>query len=252
MRREDVDDPVDGLHGVARVQRGEREVAGLRDRQRRLDGLDVAHLADEHDVGVLPEKVPQRLREAVGVASDLALVDEAVFVLVDEFDGILDGHDVVVLGCVDVVDHGGEGRGFSGAGGAGDEDEPLGLFAKLDARPAREAEVVEAADGVRDEAENAAGGSSLEEEVCPEAAHVFHAEGEIELQILFEAGDLALAQDAVQEFLRFFGGERVEFQGHKAAVDADPRRGARGDVEVGASPLNHDLKKFFEADHGMC
>src|SRR5204863_1161608 len=59
VRREHIDDAVDALHGGVGVQRGEREVAGLRDRQRRRDRLEIAHLADEHDVRVLPQRVFQ-------------------------------------------------------------------------------------------------------------------------------------------------------------------------------------------------
>jgi hypothetical protein len=55
VRREHVDDAVDGLLHVGGVQRGERQVAGLGERQRRLDGLEVAHFADQHDVGVLAQ-----------------------------------------------------------------------------------------------------------------------------------------------------------------------------------------------------
>ena len=57
---EHVDDAVDRLRGVVGVQRGEDEVAGLGDGERGRDGLDVAHLADEDDVGVLAEDRPQR------------------------------------------------------------------------------------------------------------------------------------------------------------------------------------------------
>ena len=38
----------------------ERQVPGLGDAQRRLDRLEVAHLADEHDVGVLAQRRAQR------------------------------------------------------------------------------------------------------------------------------------------------------------------------------------------------
>ena len=36
---------------------------GLGDPQRRLDGLQVAHLADQHDVRVLAQRGSQRVRE---------------------------------------------------------------------------------------------------------------------------------------------------------------------------------------------
>src|ERR1700693_3625977 len=46
---EDVQDAVDRLDAAVGVERAEGEVAGLGDDERRLDGLEVAHLADEHD-----------------------------------------------------------------------------------------------------------------------------------------------------------------------------------------------------------
>ena len=61
--REHVEDAVDGLDRAVRVQRGEGEVAGLGDDERRLDRLEVAHLADEHDVGILAQDVLERLLE---------------------------------------------------------------------------------------------------------------------------------------------------------------------------------------------
>ena len=51
-----------------RVQRAERQVARLGQRQRRLDRLEVAQLADQHDVGVLAQHAAQRLAEPVRVA----------------------------------------------------------------------------------------------------------------------------------------------------------------------------------------
>ena len=100
MRREHVDDAVDRLRRRVGVQRPERQVARLGDAQRRLDRLEVAHLADQHDVGILAQRRAQRAREALRVAVHLALVDEAALVLVDELDRVLDRQDVVVpLAC---------------------------------------------------------------------------------------------------------------------------------------------------------
>src|SRR5947199_6554449 len=67
VRREHVDDAVDALHRRIGVQRGEREMPRLGNRQRGGDGLEVAHLADQHDVGGLPQRVFERSGEAVGV-----------------------------------------------------------------------------------------------------------------------------------------------------------------------------------------
>ena len=68
------------------MQRAERQVAGLGDGERGRDGLEVAHLADEHDVGVLAQDGLERVLERVGVGEDLALVHQALLVLVHELD----------------------------------------------------------------------------------------------------------------------------------------------------------------------
>ena len=64
------------------------------------------------------------LREAVGVAVHLALVDQAVLVLVDVLDRILDGEDVLVALGVDLVDHRRQRRRLAAAGRPGDEHQP--------------------------------------------------------------------------------------------------------------------------------
>ena len=93
--REDVDDAVDRLRRVLRVQRREDEVAGLSGGQRGRDRLEVAHLADEDHVGVLAQRGAQREGEGRGVGAELALVDHALLVRVQELDRVLDGHDVL-------------------------------------------------------------------------------------------------------------------------------------------------------------
>ena len=77
VRREDVDDAVDRLRGVLGVQGGEDEVAGLGRGQGDRDRLQVAHLADQDDVGVLAQHVLEGVGERVGVLAHLALVDQA-------------------------------------------------------------------------------------------------------------------------------------------------------------------------------
>src|SRR5215213_8480627 len=113
VRWEDVYDPVDGLRGILSVQRPEDEVPGLRRRYGERDGLEIAHLAYEYHIGVLPEDVLESLGEALGVLVDLALIDDALFVFVQELYRVLHAHDVLVPGLVDLVDHGGEGGRFA-------------------------------------------------------------------------------------------------------------------------------------------
>ena len=116
---------VDGR--VLGVERGEDEVAGLGRGQRGRDRLEVAHLAEEDHVGVLAEGGAQRLGEGRRVGADLALVDDALLVPVQELDRVLDRDDVVGARAVDLVDQGGQRRRLTRAGRAGDEDEPARL-----------------------------------------------------------------------------------------------------------------------------
>src|ERR1017187_3539495 len=55
MRRKHVDDSVDGGRGRVGVQGAKGQVAGFGDAQGRLDRLQVAHFADEYDVGIFTE-----------------------------------------------------------------------------------------------------------------------------------------------------------------------------------------------------
>ena len=71
-----VDDAGDRLGRVEGVQRAHDEMAGLGGEDRGLDRLEVAHLADEDDVGVLAQRAAERVGEAARVVADLALVDD--------------------------------------------------------------------------------------------------------------------------------------------------------------------------------
>src|SRR5215204_3053525 len=195
---EDVDDAVDGRGRGVGVQRGERQVARLRDAQGRLDGLEVAHFADEHHVRVLAQGRAQRLGEAVRVGADLALVNDAGLVRVQELDRVFDGDDVLVSLAVDLVDHRGERRGLTGAGGACDEDEAARTVAEL-RDDGRQPQIVERLDLVRDGAEDRADRAALVEEVGAEARQPTHAEREVQFKRLLEAVLLRVGQNRVGE-----------------------------------------------------
>ena len=92
--REHVDDAVDRLGRVLGVEGAEDEVAGLGRGERGRDGLEVADLADQDDVGVLAQHVLEGGGERLGVLAHLPLVDDRPLVLVEELDRVLDGHDV--------------------------------------------------------------------------------------------------------------------------------------------------------------
>ena len=104
VRRKCVDDPVDGLRRILRVQCGEDQVPGLGGGDGGLDRLQVAHLTYQDDVRVLPKDVLEGARKGEGVRADLALVHDAPLVPVQIFDGVLHRHDVDLPFAVHHVD----------------------------------------------------------------------------------------------------------------------------------------------------
>ena len=134
---EELDHAADRLGRVDRVHRREHEVARLGRLERGLRRLGVAELADQDHVRVLAQRAAERLLERLGVEPDLALVDDAGVVVVEDLDRVLDRDDVLLPRAVDVVDHRGERRRLARAGRAGDEDQAAVLLAEpLHARAA--------------------------------------------------------------------------------------------------------------------
>ena len=151
----------------------------------RLGGLDrnrhrleIAHLADEDDVGILAERGAQRALERVGMRADLALVDEALLVVVHELDRILDRDDVVVAVPVDVVDHRAERRRLARAGRSGHEHEALRQPAQLQ-NVRREAELLGGQDLARNHAEDGAWPLAIDEDVGAEPGEPGDLVGEV-------------------------------------------------------------------------
>ena len=150
-RREDVDDPIDGLRRRLGVKSGEDQVACLGRGQGGGDRLQVAHLADQDHVRVLAQGGAQAEGEVGGIGADLALVDNRAFVVVKELDRVLDREDVVrrselitSIIAARVVD-------LPRAGRPGDEDEAARFRGQLP-QDLRDPQGVEAGDLLRDQA----------------------------------------------------------------------------------------------------
>src|SRR5262249_2632575 len=147
----------------------EDEVAGFGGEQGSGNGFEVAHFADEDDVGILTKSGAESGGEIGGVDFDFALVDEALLVAVQELDGVFDGDEGVGAVGVDAVDDGCESGGLAGTGGAGDEDEAALLFANL-ADHGGQIQLFRGADLGGDDAQNHADVAALLKDVDAEAA----------------------------------------------------------------------------------
>src|SRR5580704_6484009 len=238
-----VDDTIDGRGSRVRVQRGKGQVAGFGDAERGFDRFQVSHFSDEHHVGVFTERGTQRVRERMGVRVNFALVDQALLVVVEEFDRILDGDHVLFALCVDLVEHSGERGGLTGTRRPGNKHKTARFVAQT-TNDVRQAERVEALDFPRNGTEHSAHGSALVKDVAAETSKIFQAEGEVQLEVFLEAMLLRIGQHAICQRLGVGGSQRRHIQRTKTAVNADARGAVRGDVEVAAPHLDHLFQQF--------
>lgn len=87
---ENVDDPVHRVRRAVGVQGGQHKLSCFRGCHGDVYGLKIAHFPHEDNVGSLPQSRTQSVYVAVCVNVYLALADDTFFVLVQEFNGILD------------------------------------------------------------------------------------------------------------------------------------------------------------------
>ena len=248
VRREHVDDAVDRLRGVLRVQRREDQVAGLGRGDRGGDRLEVSHLADQDDVGVLAQDVLQRLAEPVGVGADLALVHDALLVLVQELDRVLDGHDVAGPFLVDDVDHAGERGRLARARRAGHHDEPAREPGEIRDDPGQ-TQLFQPLDLERDEPERRAERIPLLVDVHTEPRLTGQRVGHVQLELLLEPLAQLLRQDRVDHALQRPGRQRrVLLQPLQLAVHAHDGRGPHREVEVRAAHLQERGEQLRNRD----
>src|SRR5829696_7181387 len=207
VRREDIYDPVDGLRGVLGMQRPEDEVPGLRRSYGERDGLEVAHLAYEYHVGVLPQDVLESLGETLSILVDLALVDDALLVFVKELYRVLNAHDVLVPSSIDLVDHGGEAGRFAAPRRARDQDKPARLLRKA-LYSLRQPESADAHYLAGDGTESSAQSAPLEVDVDPEAGASRQRVAEVELPLVLQALALVVGEEVVDQVTRRVGRQR--------------------------------------------
>ena len=90
-----------GAEDVCR--RGQHQMSGLGGGQGKADRLQIAHLADQDDVRIFPQRRPQGVGETRRVAANLPLGDQTAARRVNELDGVFDGEDVLPPRGVDVI-----------------------------------------------------------------------------------------------------------------------------------------------------
>ena len=216
---------------------GEHQVARLGHGEDGVDRLQVAHLADHEDVGVLPEGGAQAPGKGVGVGAHLALVDGPEAVPMHVLDGVLDGEDVAAPPAVDVVDHGRQRGGLARPGRARHQDQPRRrLDHALD--DGGKAEVLQRGDLGRDHPQGQARRTPLEEDVAAHPGMLLPGKGEVEFVLPVEDGEVLVAEQAVDQLLGVGRAQDV-LAGHREQLAVDPHQRGRvhGQQEVGTPTL---------------
>ena len=237
---EEVEHPVDRLGRVDGVDRREHEVAGLGRRESRVDGLLVAHLADQDHVRILAQDASQGPVEGLRVGADLTLVDDRALVPVEELDRVLDRHDVARPGLVDLVDDRRERRRLAGAGRPRQQDDAPLLVGQL-ADHRREREVLDRPDRLGDRPRDDRHDAALAEGVDPKPTDTVDLVGEVDFRLVVELGEAALVvENRVERGLGLRDAEHLPAahvdvgvaERAELAVDPGERRSADFDVEV--------------------
>ena len=193
---------------------------------------------------------PSAKRRRVG--ADLALVDDAALVPVQELDRILDREDVLGAVAVDPVEQRRERGRLAGAGRAGDEHEAARLLAEV-VELLGHPQLVERADPGGDLAERGADALALEVRVDAEAREARHGVREVELAPRLELLLLLGREDPVDEGARLVRGELLRVrEALELPVHPHHRRRADREVEVGGVVLDHPGEQFVDRGADVC
>ena len=247
---EDLDNTVDCVGGAAGMQGAEDKVAGLGGGDGRLDGVLVAHFADENDVRVLTKAGAQPLGEALGILADLALVDRAQIGGVHVFHRVFQRDDVRLAMMVYIINHRREARRFTGAGFARDKDDALVLVRQLH-RGGRQAQLGQIGDLVAQQTQRH-GGVALLLEQMDTAAVAREGFGRVQLADAHELFEGRVASRKVAgQTAAFLLVEHLVAHVFDLAVLAVLGRQAADDMNIGSAvllglrnqPVNRNHKK---------
>src|SRR5216683_689340 len=247
-RREDRDNTLNRFRGVEGVQRGKHQVAGFRGQQRRGNGFEVAHFADQDHVRVLTQGGAQSGGKIRSVHFDFALIDETFFVAVQELDGVFDGDQVVGAIGIYTVDHCRQRGGLTGTGGSRNQHQPALLFANFGDHGGK-VQFFRGANFCGNDAQHHTDVAALLKNVDAEAAQSRYAIGHVQFRGFLELLLLAVGHHAERHGEHLFGRDarHVGLRGQQA-VYAQVRVIADFQVQVGRFVFNRAAEKIVNAD----
>ncbi len=184
------------------------------------------------------------------------MVNQTILALVHEFDGVFHGDDMVAAIFVRIIHHGGQGRGFAGAGRPGDDDQAAVEHGKLlQYRGQRGVEFLKILEGKHlawNLAEHGGDAVLLVEEIGAEAGDVRDFVTEIHVAGFLEHLDLVLGGDFVEHLFKLVVVERGMVHPAELAVDAEHRVVVRGKVQVRGLLLEHQVEERVNLRHKIC
>ena len=218
------------------MDRAEHQVPGLSRGDGQRHGLAIAHLSDHDHVRVFAERCSQRLREALGVRADLALVDLRFGRHEVELDRIFNRDDVFLAVLIHQLYHGGQGRGLAAAVRPRDQDEPL---IELGEAPQLlgEAQLCERRNAGLHDPEGTVPPHPLLDNTGTVHALVRDDIAKVERQLRGDAPALFVGQNLKQESFGFCGGERRSRKRRELTVLPDDGGRRHVDVQVRAPDI---------------
>ena len=180
------------------------------------------------------------------MAPGLALVDQAVAAAVDELYGVFNGEDVGSPLLIDAVEQRRQGGALAGAGGAGDQNQPLaGAAEALQSLAA--AQCGEGGNAGRHRAEGGAEAAAVVKGVDAKAGDAGQLEGEVRLRAGGEGAPLRFVHDGQDDPLQFLVAERRRGQPPDVPIHAHQRRQARRQVQVRCALLHAKGEQLLHA-----
>jgi len=177
------------------------------------------------------------------VRADLALVDQALLALVNEFDRVFDGEDVCVLVFVDVVHHRRQRGRLARAGGSGHQHDAARLVGDF-LEDGRAVEFFQRQHLRRNRPEHRARAVLLVEGVDAEARQRRNLKREVDFQRFFVHLALAVVHDVVHHAVHVLVIHRRQVDAADVTVDPDHRRQACRQVQVGSLVLDGKSQQF--------
>ena len=175
---------------------------------------------------------------------DFALRNDAAFVRMDVFDGILDRDDMAARIFVAMADHCGECRRLTGAG-ATDDDAKTALVHHDVFQDRRQVETVQRRNLGGDRSQYRTDHALLNEGTDAEASYALRRDSEITFLGRVEFLDLFVVHDGTHHHGRLIRCQRRIGCLVNRAVDLDRRRKPGCDEKVGAFLLDHFLQQVL-------